>query len=390
MKRPHLVHFLAIVTDDSISIKASITLKENLIAQNIDLDILAPKFPIHALRLLNAYQFTMKIVGVTKDQKEIYKKSFESDSFGNFNFKIPLTKEREQIEILQLFEVKKKPGLELHLGSYIPLRIFSPKKIIICDFDKTLVDTKYSTTKEVYRSLTRPIAENPTVTSSVNILHRYIKMGHHPFILSASPHFYEDSIRDWLYKNNIFSAGNFLKDYRHFFSFLEGELTAKDLKTQGLYKLNHLLDILLMTGIPDELVLMGDNFESDPAIYLTLAKILREDIDPWVVWNRIKEHDIFQLKKKQNSQFLNKIYQLDNLLTRKRKDLGFHNPSKKIMIKIYIRKRFLADELSPPEFFEKEKPLIDLIEMYDGLYQKDFDLLKIVQEKSVNGAESTI
>lgn len=390
MKRPHLVHFLAIVTDDSISIKASITLKENVVAQNLDLDILAPKFPIHALRLLNAYQFTMKIIGMTKDQKEIYKKSFESDSFGNFNFKIPLTKEREQIEILQLFEVKNKPGLELHLGSYIPLRIFSPKKIIICDFDKTLVDTKYSTTKEVYRSLTRPMAENPTVTSSVNILHRYIKMGHHPFILSASPHFYEDSMRDWLYKNNIFSAGIFLKDYRHFFSFLEGELTAKDLKTQGLYKLNHLLDILLMTGIPDELVLMGDNFESDPAIYLTLAKILREDIDPWVVWNRIKEHDIFQLKKKQNSQFLNKIYQLDNLLTRKRRDIGFHNPSKKIMIKIYIRKRFLADELAPPEFFEKEKTLIDLIEMYDGLYQTEFELLRIAQEKSVNGAESTI
>ena len=90
MKRPHLVHFLAIVTDESINIKASITLKENLMAQNLDLDIPTPKFPIQALRLLNAYQFTMKIVGMAKDQREIYKKSFESDSFGNFNFKIPI------------------------------------------------------------------------------------------------------------------------------------------------------------------------------------------------------------------------------------------------------------------------------------------------------------
>ncbi len=390
MKRPHLVHFLAIVTDDSINIKASITLKENLIAQNLDLDIPTPKFPIQALRLLNAYQFTLKIVGVTKDQREIYKKSFESDSFGNFNFKIPKTLERDQIEILQLFEVKKHRGLELHLGTYIPLRIFSPKKIIICDFDKTLVDTKYSTTKEVYRSLTRPMAENPTVTSSVNILHRYIKLGYHPFILSASPHFYEDSMRDWLFKNNIFSAGIFLKDYRHFFSFLEGELTTKDLKFQGLYKLNHLLDILLMTGIPDELILMGDNFESDPAIYLTLAKILREDIDPWVIWNNIKEQDIFQLKKKQNSQFLNKIYQLDNLLTRKRKDVGYQNPSKKIMIKIYIRKKFKNDVVIYPEAFDKQKSYIDLIEMYDGLYQEEFDLLKSTQENNVNGADNAI
>lgn len=386
MKRPHLVHFLAIVTDESISIKASITMKENLIAQNLDLDIPTPKFPMQALRLLNAYQFTMKIVGVTKDQKEIYKKSFESDSFGNFNFKIPLTPERSEIEMLHLFEVRKRPGLELHLGTYIPLRIFSPKKLIICDFDKTLVDTKYSTTKEVYRSLTRPIDVNPTVTSSVNLLHRYIKTGHHPFILSASPHFYEDSMRDWLYKNNIFSAGIFLKDYRHFFSFLEGELTTKDLKYQGLYKLNHLLDILLMTGIPDELVLMGDNFESDPAIYLTLAKILREDIDPWVIWNSIKEQDLFQLKKKQNSQFLNKIYQLDNLLTRRRKNKN----NKRTTIKIYIRKRFKTDELVPPEIFEKQKKLLELVEMYDGLYQDEFEAQKKPQENSVNGADKII
>ena len=387
MKRPHLVHFLAIITDDSINIKASITLKENVIAQNLDLDIPTPKFPIQALRLLNAYQFTLKIVGVSKDQREIYKKSFESDSFGNFNFKIPLTKEREEIEILQLYETKKRPGLELHLGTYIPLHIHSPKKIIICDFDKTLVDTKYSTTKEVYRSLTRSLEENPTVMSSVEILHRFIRQSHHPFILSASPHFYEDAMRDWLYKNNIFSAGIFLKDYRHFFSFLDGELTAKDLKLQGLYKLNHLLDILLMTGIPDELVLMGDNFESDPAIYLTLSKILKEDIDPWVVWNEIKEQEIFQLKKKQNSQFLNKIYQLDNLLSRKRKE----KPTKKIQIKIFIRKRFKTDELIVPVKFATNQNYIKLIEMYDGLYQEAFE--KMLHENQVNnvkGAENTI
>ena len=242
MKRPHLVHFLAIITDDSINIKASITMKENIIARkrDFDLTVLTPHFPIQALRLLNAYEFTLKIVGTTKDQHEIYKKSFESDSFGNFNFKIPLTEERSKIEILQLYEVKKRPGLELHLGTYIPLRIYSPKKIIICDFDKTLVDTKYSTTKEVYRSLTRPLQEFPTIISSVNILKIAIHQGYHPFILSASPHFYEDAMRDWLYKNNIFSAGIFLKDYRQFFSFLEGDLTAKDLKGQGLYKLNHL------------------------------------------------------------------------------------------------------------------------------------------------------
>lgn len=360
MKRPQLVHFLAIITDDAISIRASITMKENIMAKRIDLDLITPKFPAQALRLLNAYQFTMKIVGLTKDLKEVYKKSFESDSFGNFSFKIPLTDERNQIEILQIYETKKRSGLEMHLGTYIPLRIKDPKKLIICDFDKTLVDTRYSTTKEVYFSLTRPIEFFPTVPESVKILHSYIEKGYHPFILSASPHFYEDAMRDWLYKNNIYTAGVFLKDYRHFFSFLYGDLFAKDIKVQGLYKLNHLLDILLMTGIPDELILMGDNFESDPVIYLTLANVLYENVDPWNLWNNIKQNEFFRLHKTQNSKFLNKIYQVDNLLNKIKKKKRNFRPN----LKIYIRKRSSDDQLQVPDLFSKGHK--KLIELYDG------------------------
>ncbi len=180
-------------------------------------------------------------------------------------------------------------------------------------------------------------------------------------------------MRDWLYKNNIFTAGLFLKDYRHFFSFLEGELLAKDLKIQGLYKLNQLLDILLMTGIPDELVLMGDNFESDPSIYLTLQQMLVENNDPWVTWNSIKEKDIFQLKKNQNSKFLNKIYQLDNILTRKRKSENFSS----IQLKIYIRKRFKDDEVIISSDLNK---FSHTIKLYDGLYREQFE--KMLREKN--------
>ena len=39
MKRPKLVHFLAIFTDEAINIKASITLEENQFARFHDLDI---------------------------------------------------------------------------------------------------------------------------------------------------------------------------------------------------------------------------------------------------------------------------------------------------------------------------------------------------------------
>lgn len=357
MKRPHLVHFLSIITDEFLAIKASVTMKENSLAQGntpMDLEKLAPSFPIQAVRLLSAYEFKMKIVGLNENHEEVYKKTFDSDSYGNFNFKIPLTEQTKDVVILQLYEVGKEPGLEIHLGTAIPLRIPEDKKLIICDFDKTLVDTRYSTTKEVYNSLTKPLETFPTLQRSVEILQDKIKDGYHPFILSASPHFYEEAMRDWLYQNHIYTAGIFLKDYRKVFSFLEADLTPKDLKIQGLYKLNHLLDILLMTGIPKELVLMGDNFESDPIIYLTMAMIIHQDQEPWKLWNIVKSQDAFQLNRKQNSQFLNKIYQLNNMIGR----LPY-----KVDLKIYIRKKAQEESIKVPPSFENR---LSLIELYDG------------------------
>ncbi|MFT6070263.1 MAG: hypothetical protein ACJAT2_001742 [Bacteriovoracaceae bacterium] len=353
------------MTDDYVAIKASVTMKENALAMGntpVDLEKLAPSFPIQALRLLSAYEFKMKIVGLDENQNEIYKKTFDSDSYGNFNFKIPLTEESKGLVILQLYEVGKEPGLQIHLGTAIPLRIPEPKKIIICDFDKTLVDTRYSTTRDVYNSLTKPLESFPTLVKSVEILQEYIKDGFHPFILSASPHFYEDAMRDWLYQNHIYTAGIFLKDYRKIFSFFEGDLTTKDLKVQGLYKLNHLLDILLMAGIPKDIVLMGDNFESDPIIYLTMAMILKQDHEPWKLWKIVKSQDSFQLNRKQNGQFLNKIFQLNNMIGR----LPYE-----VNLKIYIRKKANEETIKVPAKFKGRLPLIEL---YDGkplLAQKD-------------------
>lgn len=375
MKRPTLVHFLAIMTDESLNIKASVTMKENLhsssapqgfakevaqgIVREIEKELPTPRFPIQAYKLLSGSAFQIKVVGLNSEQQEVFKKVFDSDSFGNLNFKIPLNEERKAIKALQVYEVGKEPGLELHLGTFIPLSISNPKKIIICDFDKTLVDTKYSTTKELYRSLTKPMEYFPTVTNSVEILKGYIAEGYHPFILSASPHFYEESMRDWLYKNQIYTAGIFLKDYRQLFSLFELDLTPKDLKIQGIYKLNHLFDILLLTGIPHELVLMGDNFESDPIIYLSLTALLNETQDPWQLWNFLRKLDAFQMNKKQNSILLNKIYQVSNLLNHwHQHGHGATN------IKIYIRKKVKEDKIEAPENLSS---LLSHIELYEGL-----------------------
>lgn len=361
LKRPHLVHFLAIKTDEHIALKASVTMKAPTITvPGANKEISTPSFPVQALRMLNAYLFHLKITGLNKEQKEVYKKVVETDSFGNLSYKIPLTQNRDEIEVFQIYEVRKNPGLELLLGTHIPLKITPPKKLIICDFDKTLVDTKYSSTKEVYQSLTRPLEYFPTVHHSLEILRSYIDQGHHPFVLSASPHFYEEAMRDWLYQNQVYTAGIFLKDYRKVFSFLEWDLSPKDLKVQGLYKLNHLLDIILMTGVPDSLVLMGDNFESDPIIYLTLARLLKEESEPWSLWNQLKKQDAFQLNRKQNAQFLNKIYQIQNLINRKK---GPRLDKLPIDIKVYIRKKANEEYL---EVLEQMPQFKDLFELYEG------------------------
>ncbi len=360
MKRPHLLNFLSVITDEWISIRAAITMRENPISKTFgshsSTSDSEPRLPIQALRLLRSYEFKMKLVGLDAKQEVVFTKIYDSDILGDFRFKIPLTDKTRQIEAFQVYEVSKQEGLELQLGTALPLKIPNPRKIIICDFDKTLVDTRYSTTRELYTSLTKPLKHFPTLSHSLEILHDKIKAGFNPFILSASPHFYEEAMRDWLYQHQIYTAGIFLKDYRKVLSFLDGDLTPKDLKVQGLYKLNHLLDILGMTGLPDELVLMGDNFESDPVIYLTLSMILLGDQEPWQLWRALKENDAFQLSKRQDANFLDKIYQLQNQLERRQgKDLP--------KLTIYIRKQSSEDELRIPDFCQSRS---NLIELYEG------------------------
>lgn len=371
MLRPSIVHFIAILTEEHLHIKTSLTRKQvepNYNKKNIALEVAKnftkdlekprkPSFPIQAYKLLRGRNFTIKIVAFDDQHEVLFKKVYDSDSIGAFNFKIPLENQHDKIKTLQVFEVGQTSGLDIVLGSFIPLKITNPKKIIICDFDKTLVDTKYSTTKEVYKSLTKPIHYFPTVSNSVSLLKSYIEKGFHPFILSASPHFYEDAMRDWLYQNHIYTAGIFLKDYRQIFNLLNLDLTPKDLKVQGMYKLNHLLDIILMVGIPNEIILMGDNFESDPIIYLALASLLKGELEPWSFIKFLDGEEKFLMNKKQKASLLSKSYQIENHLNKFSQD-GYPE------IKIHIRKKVLEDTIEVPKLFEKHRNLVDL---YEGL-----------------------
>lgn len=318
MSRPKLVHFTCIESDEYIHIRASMTYSshgkfEFLDELNQNLKDIVPTKPIQSLGLLSSNEFRLKVIGLSGNDQETTIRNFDSDSFGNFNFKIPQNEGDARSVKLKVFEVKSHPGLELLIGSFIPTKILTPKKILITDFDKTLVDTRYSTMKELYLSLRNPIQYFPPVESSIELVTRHINEGFQPFVVSASPHFYENAIRDWLYKREIFTGNIFLKDYRSIFSFFEGDLSTKDLRSQGFYKLNNIVNILLMTGIPDDLVLVGDGFESDTLIYLTLAAVLVGRYDPWTLWNNIKREESFKLTNQQHFRFLSKFYQLKNM-----------------------------------------------------------------------------
>lgn len=311
-KRPYLVSFQAIKSDNQLSVRASITDSYTPILRRAD-DQFKSTSPIQSIALISSDEYKIKLVGLSEEHEEIFIREYDSDSFGNYDLKIPATINGQDITAVQVYEVSYHPGLQLLLGTFIPLEVSNPKHIIISDFDKTLCDTKFSTTKEIYNSLRRPLTDFPTIKESVDLFQRKTQEGFQPFILSASPHFYEKAIRDWLYQNKIYAGNIFLKDYRNIFSLSEGVLTPKDLKNQGFYKLNQLVNIILMTGIPNHLVLMGDGFESDVFIYATLAAILKDKTDPWKIWNLVKKEKAFRLTSKQTSQFLSKFYQLGEL-----------------------------------------------------------------------------
>jgi len=343
MRRPQLVHFTAISSEDHLSIRASLSFSRQARHQFwLDpLPGLPPIRPVESLGLLSSKKFRLRIVGMDKLDRELLNREYDSDDFGDIHLRLPHPVEGI-IEKILVYETMTSPGIDMLIGSYIPLRLTGAKKVLITDFDKTLVDTRYSSPRELWLSLRRPLGYFPPVASSIELVKNYVNTeGFRPFVLSASPHFYENAMRDWLYRNQIFTSNIYLKDYRRVFSFFEGDFGFKDLGTQGFYKLNHLVNILLMTGVPEELVLVGDGFESDTLIYLTLTSVLMGRQDPWVVWNAIKKDEGFKLTPRQHFRFLNKFYQLKNLSNSVQGcQVKIHIRCRKDMLEKWKQKRF--------------------------------------------------
>lgn len=356
MKRPYFTQCIAVDNGEYIWIKASMgindpdaTMEEKLGSSP------SPTRPMQRIGLFKKQRFTIKIQGRDGNHTKIYDKDVETDRLGNMMIKIPSFHQQSRITRLQFFECSMLEGFQLLIDSIIPFKLKHPIKIIISDFDKTLVDTRYSTPREMYHSLSKPLNYFPTIEGSLEKVRSYMNEGFQPFILSASPHFYEKPIRDWLYHQKVFTSNIFLKDYRDVLSWASGELSPKDIKKQGFYKLDALVDILEFSSLPDELVLMGDGFEADISIYLALRSILVEKRDPWQVWNHIRKLESFKLTIKQNFTFLQRLNKLASVA--KKKD--------HIKMTIYIRcnSQAMLENIQKtsiePEFFEAQKQFVN-------------------------------
>ena len=84
MKRPYLVHFLPILNENALNIRASITMRENESTTGEEEVSIGPRFPIQAYKLLNGHRFTVKVVGYNEKNEIVLKKNYDSDAIGGF------------------------------------------------------------------------------------------------------------------------------------------------------------------------------------------------------------------------------------------------------------------------------------------------------------------
>lgn len=318
MDRPQLLSISLIGTMQKLSVRALVDL---VALDELTIPLLEQQpssiSPWDNIRFLPRKSFTLKFECLDDQQKLLYSKDFTTHEFGLFQIELPSHVNNQRVHFLKIFETSVLTGVECFLGHYFPIHLTNDAQIIISDFDKTLVETRYSTPKEMLESLRKPLSNFPTIPSSVQLLKSYMEQGYLPFIVSASPHFYERSFRDWLYQNEIHTSNIFLKDYRKIFSFFNQELTTKDIKHQGFYKLATIVDILLMCQLPQDIVLVGDGFESDMLIYIIIKLLIVDKVDPYQLWKDISRKKEFILNAKQKSQFLLKVYELSSLSRKK-------------------------------------------------------------------------
>ena len=139
-----------VISQNSICSGKVLSLKLSIAYVSVNQDGSKKITPISRLSLLqkNKFNLAIKIQTATESHERL----ISTDNFGTVYLKQKL-KDPKQI-IYKAYAINQTQNIKFFLGKYEPSILDNDKNIIVSDFDKTLVDTKYSTIKELYHSLT--------------------------------------------------------------------------------------------------------------------------------------------------------------------------------------------------------------------------------------------
>ena len=110
MKRPQLIRFMAIENREKISVQASVNY---LLRSQKEIPT-----PFESLPLLKSYRFEIKLVGLDIHHQVIFKKTYRSDRYGDFDIKI--NPPPSPIHSFQIFETSRLQGNGPPLGNPAP------------------------------------------------------------------------------------------------------------------------------------------------------------------------------------------------------------------------------------------------------------------------------
>jgi phosphatidate phosphatase APP1 len=329
----YLIEARAQITEDFFHCWGQVTSSKSAFEQMAMTENTSKLIPQDSLGLLKKKKFILFYYfdSPQNDFTLLSNNLIETDEYGLFNLTLPLVNFKNELPSWITLSQNANFQSENILKKIPVEKLHGPLKILISDFDKTLCETQFSSAKDLLKALKTPLINFKTIAQSLEILKKYQDQNFQSYILSASPHFFKGPMKQWAYQNKLVIHDFLLKDYRQILTFGENSLTLKDMKNQGLYKLNQIINLLTRNGAPSELVLMGDIVEADLLIYSLIACLLTTRYDPWNLWQEIRELDLFLFNETQDAMITRSFHWLAQEAEKLRQQ------NKTIEVQIYIR-----------------------------------------------------
>ncbi len=170
---------------------------------------------------------------------------------------------------------------------YYPLTIFLERKsihkrskIIISDVDKTYLNTDFESLKGLLW-IPFEVAVDKVTIEKMNLIYQALRYGTGSspaltplFFITASPPFIYSPLTSKMIRDGVEYDGIVMKDQ----DILLKKMEFKQLKSQVTYKLFALFSLInLIKSRDNNIILLGDDTESDLSIYLLFKKIVEEN-----------------------------------------------------------------------------------------------------------------